>query len=148
MAAGEQVGEDRVSTVFLLREDGSALLQLRDVKPGLRHSGMWVPPGGHREANEDDEACARREFHEETGYQCATLHLLTSFRDESDCDPYELTVYWTDYDGQQELHCGEGQKIEFVTQGNADPMPEYLTDIWDRVLQVRAATRAGGDGRR
>ena len=45
MAAGEQVGEDRVSTVFLLREDGSALLQLRDVKPGLRHSGMWVPPG-------------------------------------------------------------------------------------------------------
>ena len=44
---------DRVGAVMLIRKDGSVLMQHRDVKPGLRRSGMWVPPGGHAELNED-----------------------------------------------------------------------------------------------
>ena len=60
---------DRVGAVFLLRKDGAALLQLRDEKPGLRHAGKWVPPGGHAEDWEKIEDCASREFYEETNYK-------------------------------------------------------------------------------
>ena len=45
-----------VGALFLLRDDGALLLQLRDEKPNLRHAGMWVPPGGHIEADESVEA--------------------------------------------------------------------------------------------
>ena len=57
-----------VGALFLLRDDGALLLQLRDEKPNLRHAGMWVPPGGHIEADESVEQGTRREFLEETDY--------------------------------------------------------------------------------
>jgi ADP-ribose pyrophosphatase YjhB (NUDIX family) len=49
-----------VGVLFLLRDDGALLLQLRDEKPNLRHAGMWVPPGGHIEADESVEQGTRR----------------------------------------------------------------------------------------
>ena len=51
---------ERVSAVILLRDDGAALMQHRDDKPGLRNAGMWVPPGGHRDPGEEAVACAGR----------------------------------------------------------------------------------------
>src|SRR2546426_11810314 len=65
--------------VVLLRPDGSALLQLRDNKPGLNAAGQWVFPGGHCDPGEPLEDGARREFLEETAYRCADLRLLTTF---------------------------------------------------------------------
>ena len=47
-----------MGAVILIRKDGAALMQLRDLKKGLRNSGMWVPPGGHAEPNEDIKTCA------------------------------------------------------------------------------------------
>jgi len=41
-----------VGGVVLLRDDNSALLQLRDNKPGLNAAGLWVFPGGHCEPGE------------------------------------------------------------------------------------------------
>ena len=41
-----------IADVFLFRDDGAALLQLRDNKPDLKNAGMWVPPGGGLEENE------------------------------------------------------------------------------------------------
>jgi 8-oxo-dGTP pyrophosphatase MutT (NUDIX family) len=126
-----------VSAVLLLREDGAALLQHRDDKPGLAHADMWVPPGGHSEPGESAEACARREFLEETTYTCASLTWLA----ETDVvldgfSPFHLTVFWARYDGVQETVCREGQELAFVRREDADAhrIPAFLIPIWDRAL--------------
>ena len=128
---------DKVGAVFLLRADNAALMQHRDDKPGLRHSGLWVPPGGHCEREEAIIDCARREFLEETCYRCERLHFLLSFCDEQEgWPPYELTVFWTRYDGKQRFECREGQGLEFILREEAVgfSIPPYLLDIWDRVI--------------
>jgi len=129
--------EPRVGAVFLLRSDGAALLQLRDDKPGLRNAGLWVPPGGHAEPGEPIETCARREFREETEYDCDELHWLCAFVDRvPGWPPYELTLYWSLYDGVQGWACREGQALEFVLRDAMAnrPAPDYLTEIWDRAI--------------
>lgn len=134
----------RVAAVVLLRHDGAALLQLRDDKPGIKHPGMWVPPGGHVDGNESMEACARREFYEETRYRLGELHRLLEFVDEAPgLAPSHVTVYWTTYDGQP-FACHEGQALEFVARPGAErlPIPPYLMGVWDRALDAFA--KAGG----
>lgn len=83
---------DRIAAVMLFREDGAVLLQHRDGKPGLRCAGQWGPPGGHCEADEEIEDCARRGFQEETRYICDTLELVTQFINASEAGwpPQEL----------------------------------------------------------
>lgn len=129
--------EDQVSAVFLLRNDGAALMQLRDDKLGLRHAGMWVPPGGHREPGEDGATCARREFREETEYECRELVHLRSFLDEQPgFAPYELSVYRADYDGEQSICCHEGQAVQFIRRQEASvfDVPAYLVELWDMAI--------------
>jgi 8-oxo-dGTP pyrophosphatase MutT (NUDIX family) len=138
-AARVSVTRLRVAGVVLLREpDGAALLQHRDDKPGLPHANLWVPPGGHCNDGEAWEACAAREFLEETGYRCSNLRWLA----ELDVDdvpfspPMHLKVFWDVYDGDQAVTCREGQALEFVPRGRAAviAMPEYLVDLWDQAL--------------
>jgi 8-oxo-dGTP pyrophosphatase MutT (NUDIX family) len=125
----------KVSAIFLLRDDGALLMQHRDNKPGLPMAGEWVPPGGHCEAGEDAELCARREMYEETGYICDELNLLCSLKDESvdNRPPVLLTVFWARYDGVQALQCFEGQAVEFVERERAlgYEIPQYLVRLWD-----------------
>ena len=133
------VCREDVGAVFLLRDDGAALLQQRDEKPDLRHAGMWVPPGGHAEPGETIEVCARREFLEETGYNCPNLQWLTEFEDNVEGWPsYQLTVFWACYDGVQLVRCLEGQSIQFVERqlARSYPIPPYLIKIWDLAIAV------------
>ena len=128
---------DRVGAVMLIRKDGAALMQLRDLKKGLRNSGMWVPPGGHAEPNEDIKTCARREFLEETDYHCSNLQFLTEFEDHVKGWPsYILTIFWAYYDGIQQLQCLEGQDLKFISRNQVDSydIPKYLLKVWDMVL--------------
>ena len=124
-----------VAAVVLLRDDGAALLQHRDDKAGLRGAGTWVPPGGHCEPGESIEACARREFYEETGYQCDKLNWLISLEDDHDEGwlAYQLEVFWARYDGVQAVRCLEGQALQFVERHLAPsyPISPYLLEIWD-----------------
>ena len=135
---GESLPSKRVASIFLLRDDSALLLQHRDDKPGLSLAGRWAPPGGHCDANEDLEACARRELLEETGYECRELNLLDTIVDDNieNEPPYLLTVFWTRYDGRQLLRCGEGQAVEFVERTDVShyDVPEYLVRIWDKVI--------------
>ncbi len=142
-------GDDRVAGVILLRDDDAALLQLRDDRPGLRHPGRWVPPGGHCQSGEALEDCARRELFEETGYRAGALTWLLQLidDDEKDWRPYPLTVYWAVYDGRQEVTCHEGQAVQFVERSRAAALdvPTYLVAVWDRAIaafhhQQRAST--------
>ena len=128
-------GHARVGGIALLRADGAALLQHRDDKPGLPHAGLWVFPGGHCEPGESIEACAQREFFEETGYRCGALNELHTIRDLSveGFPPVQLTVFWSRYDGVQPVHCFEGQALSFIERSEAHrhPMPDYLLHLWD-----------------
>ena len=130
---------DRVGAVMLIRKDGAALMQLRDLKKGLRNSGMWVPPGGHAEPNEDIKTCARREFLEETTYNCSNLQFLTEFEDHvKGWPPYILTVFLAHYDGIQQLQCLEGQDLKFINRNKANlyDIPKYLLTVWDMALTL------------
>ena len=128
---------ERVGAVMLIRKNRAALMQLRDLKKGLRNSGMWVPPGGHAEPNEDIKICARREFLEETAYNCSNLQFLTEFEDHvKGWPPYILTIFWAYYDGIQHLKCLEGQDLKFISRNQVDSydIPKYLLKVWDIAL--------------
>jgi 8-oxo-dGTP pyrophosphatase MutT (NUDIX family) len=136
----------QTGAVVLLRDDGAALMQHRDDKPGLNLAGMWVPPGGHCEPGESLEACAQREFLEETGYRCGQLHWLASY-EEGLVDGWparQVTIFWARYDGVQELYCLEGQAISFLEreQAVAYPIPVHLVEIWDRAIAAAAGDPA------
>ena len=127
--------KSRVVGVVLLRQDGAALLQHRDDKPGLRHAGVWVMPGGHVDPGETLEMGARRELREETDYDCDDLHVLSSFADDEDAD-CQCTMFWSRYDGRQAVQCHEGQALKFVPRDQAAsyPMPDYLVHLWDMAI--------------
>jgi 8-oxo-dGTP pyrophosphatase MutT (NUDIX family) len=129
-----------VAAVVLLRDDDAVLMQLRDDKPGLTHANMWVMPGGHKRSGEPIEACARREFEEETGYRCDSLQPLVSIVDPTYDPPLNwVTVFWTEYDGIQSFTCGEGQAITFMERAQAEhhAVPVFLIDVWDLALEAR-----------
>lgn len=134
-----------VAAVILLRQDGAALFQHRDDNPRIPHAGLWTPPGGHLEPDEDLADCARREFAEETGYRLDAIQHLTTFVDDSATgfDPLPLTVFWSLYDGTQVITCLEGQALAFVPRAEASgyPIPPYLVDLWD--LALTRAVEAG-----
>src|SRR5205085_11419465 len=98
---------ERVAAVFLLRQDGAALMQHRDNKPEIARPGMWVMPGGHCEPDETVEQCAIREFSEETAYQCDHVRLIGCVPDINDLtgEKYELTAFWAVCDGVQNVRC-------------------------------------------
>jgi 8-oxo-dGTP pyrophosphatase MutT (NUDIX family) len=132
----------QVAGVVLLRRDGSALLQLREEKPGLPDAGNWVFPGGHCDPDEPIADCARREFLEETTYRCEPLHYLTGFSPENDPRGRHFTFFWHPFDGKQPLRCLEGVALEFVSRDKCPPnTPEYLPRVWDLAI---AAARSSG----
>lgn len=138
---GAENPRPRIGGVVLLRADGAALLQHRDDKPGLSAAGLWVFPGGHCEPEETCQACARREFREETGYDCSALKPLIEF-DYLSPDTgreFRLSFWWAAYDGASPLHCYEGQEVRFVLRAEAGqhPMPDYLPGVWDLALAAQ-----------
>lgn len=132
-----------VCGVVLLREDGAALLQHRDDIPGIADPGLWVFPGGHREADETPEDAARREFVEETRYRCGDLKPLTSIQgaDWGYGQDFQLEFFWSRFDGVQSYECLEGQAVRFVTRVEAEQLPRcpYLTTVWDQALARASA---------
>lgn len=136
----------RVAAMFLLRDDGAALMQHRDDKPEIPHANTWVPPGGHCEDGESVEACVRREFFEETSYRLGDVHLIADFVDDhaTGFPPLQLTVFWSRYDGIQRTICHEGQALQFVARERAEAhaVPAYLVELWDRAIEASARTGA------
>lgn len=137
--------------IFLLRHDGTALLQHRDEKPGLRHAGMWAPPGGHVEPGESMLDCAQRELQEETEYDASNLRFLMSHkRTYEDGVEYKATYFWCWYDEVQSIVCHEGQGLAFVHRSVAGtyPMPSHLPSIWDMAIAAsNEITGTIGQGR-
>ena len=138
---GASYGTDVAGTVcavILLRDDHAALLQLRDDSQDIEDPGIWVFPGGHAEPGESPEAAARREFAEETCYECGELHFLLSSdaRELGHSRANRIVFYWARFDGRQDISCREGQALEFVPRHAVDPLAKryYLPEIWDRAI--------------
>jgi phosphoglycolate phosphatase len=147
LGQGGRVAAPRIAGVLLLDDDGAALFQHRDDKPGLNHAGRWVPPGGHADPGEEIAACARREFLEETDYVCGELQFLTRFDDHVGGNVIDLTMFWARYDGRQPLVCREGQALEFVSRADfvGRDIPPYLVDVWDAAIAAaQASARESG----
>jgi 8-oxo-dGTP pyrophosphatase MutT (NUDIX family) len=136
-----------VSGVVLLRQDGAALMQLRDDIPGISDPGMWCFPGGHCEPGEELETCARREFFEETRYCCADLlHLVTFSAGEIGYPGnHKIAFFLERFDGIQGWRCCEGQELRFLGRHEAVhfPMRDYVSRVWDlAVTTLRTASPA------
>lgn len=135
-----------VCGIVLLRQDGAALLQLRDDKPEIPDPNIWVFPGGHVEDHESLLEGARREFFEEANYKCGELHWLTSCSTEGLGYDFSLrmTFFWTEYDRKQSFKCGEGQDLRFVLREEVQSLAiqPYLPVVWDMALNARNARRA------
>ena len=125
-----------VGCIFVIRDDGALLMQLRDDMPGLRHAGLWVPPGGHMELGETLIETAVREFHEETQLKCQQLQWLNAIEVNSHPWPrYLLGMFWTLYNNKP-FECHEGQELKFVEPGVASqyPMPLFVAEVWKDIL--------------
>tara|TARA_Y100000588_G_scaffold395323_2_gene523413 strand:- start:24261 stop:24689 length:429 start_codon:yes stop_codon:yes gene_type:complete len=136
---------DKVAAIWVLRQDGAALLQHRDDKPGLRHAGLWVPPGGHADAGESMSECAHRELKEETEYDAPDLRFLMSTdREYEDGVAFQVSNFWCRYDEKQPIVCHEGQGLEFVKRSDAEEyrILNFLLKIWDDAI---AASNAHSD---
>ncbi|MEO8541901.1 MAG: NUDIX hydrolase [bacterium] len=86
------------SSIMLIAEDGSILLQQRsdDVDPaGI---GRWTPPGGGREGDESPKETALREFEEETGVRLERLRFFETITPEDvpELLPKVLHVFFAD----------------------------------------------------
>jgi len=127
-----------VGALFLLRDDGALLMQLRDDKPGLRHAGVWVPPGGHIEDGETVEQGTVREFLEETDYSCGKMNWLQMMEiRHPEWPTYLLGVFWAFYDEKQKTECREGQILKFIKREDANILmiPPFIFMIWDKLIQ-------------
>ncbi len=132
-----QSGEEVICAVVMLNANNDALLQLRDEKEGLSASGLWVFPGGHTELNEDLYLCAKREFLEETDYECDNLRWLLSIRDAFISKKSTLLhIFWDKFNPNKTYKCLEGQALEFIERRKAKELqvPDYLISIWDLVI--------------
>lgn len=89
---GYMVGDRRVSLASLLASE-----------PVLWATPEWEIPKGRRNLYESDEACARREFHEETGLAYSQFHLLDSL------SPIRETFY-----GNNQIHYAHIYSLAWV----------------------------------
>ncbi len=110
------------ASVVLVNEKGEVLTQLRDNKPGINYPGFLTYIGGSVEEGESPEEAARRELKEETGYTTDTLHFLAE--EDYERDDHIMVrrhVYWTAYDGKQEIRNMEKEGvIKFVGLGELE----------------------------
>ena len=125
-----------ISAIALVRDDGRALLQLRDPDPAITHPDMWVFPGGHAGPDEDALACARRELAEETAYDADDLVHLGEIRDPEEVARGPVSLFLARYDGRQEVECREGADMRWVsrTEAGALDVPRFLLDAWDDLV--------------
>jgi len=129
----------KIAAVFILKRDGSSLLQHRDNFPWIKHPDKWTIPGGGHEPGESAITCARREVFEETGYMCHTLQPLAELNfDDGDGGKNPITLFWTLFDDTQKVKCNEGQDVVFVERDLVCDLDflSFLLPYWDEAIKI------------
>lgn len=116
--------------IVLVKPDGSVLAQHRSDVPEISGPNTWCVPGGAREVGDENLIeVGQRELFEETGYYVPTKKFRHLARDiyfnETRQEWQQRTILWARYDGVQEIHCYEGQAMEFIHPSRFDELEFY-----------------------
>ena len=104
-----------ISAAVIFNDQSEVLLQLRDVKSGIRSSGLWSLPGGSREVGETSVGAVVREVEEETSLVLNNPIYLLSLRDVFEGLPYiDIDFYLIQVSEPFKLEVNEGQQLRFV----------------------------------
>lgn len=83
----------RVGVGVLIRRDDEVLLIRRR---GVHGSGTWSTPGGHLDAGESLDACARREAMEEVGIELGGVRFRALTDDLFESEDLHYITVWMD----------------------------------------------------
>ncbi len=104
-----------VSAAVIFNDQSEVLLQLRDVKSGIRSSGLWSLPGGSREVGETSVSAVVREIEEETSLVLDNPIYFLSLRDVFEGSPFiDIDFYLIQVSGPLKFEVNEGQQLKFV----------------------------------
>lgn len=113
-------------TAALLFVDGKLLCARR--APGRSQAGLWEFPGGKIEPGETDEACLKRELHEELKITANIGEKFAVNEHEYDDKIVELRAYWVEmYTGR--LEPSDHDKIRWLTVDQLDTLTWAPADI-------------------
>lgn len=148
--------------VILVDRDGRVLMQLRDANPAIMYPDHWGITGGAALAGETPEQAARREVEEETGLVLGRIDPFRAYyfqeaangggakasRSRARAD-YELYLFHAPCETPaEELVCGEGQALRFVSPDELDELPiaynhrEVLDDFFGSAAYAAYVTGA------
>jgi 8-oxo-dGTP diphosphatase len=126
--------------VFAMGETGLSLALIR--RGSEPFMGRWALPGGFLEADEDLDACARRELEEETGAKVAALRQFAVFSDPRR-DPRERTISVAYYAlvGIDEVNLKAASDAAAAAWFAIDDLPPLAFDHADIVATALIAMR-------
>ena len=105
-----------ISAAVIFNDQSEVLLQLRDVKSGIRSPGLWSLPGGSREAGESSTSAVIREVHEETSLIIDDPYYLLTLRDVFEGVPYvDVDFFAVKISQPFNLEVNEGVELKFVS---------------------------------
>jgi 8-oxo-dGTP diphosphatase len=114
----------KVGVGVIVIKDGRVIMQKRKNRHG---NGTWSFPGGHMEAGESFEDCAKREVMEELGIGIANLRQGPFTNDIfTEEDKHYITIFMLAEYGTGEIRVMEPDVIEEWQLADWDDMPDPL----------------------
>lgn len=131
---------------IILIDGKKALFQLRDKIEGIVYPGYWCIPGGSVDEDSSFLEGAQRELKEETGYiSKEPFYFLMDTYQLPDGRIIKRHLFFEDYDGEQEIGCFEGERMEFKLPrelSGEKVYPDHL-DFVERAIKLAIIRREG-----